>query len=64
MLADGYEFVVRKNGAGGEVSYLPVELSLSGLSNDLSSSIVTIVKDNMSCDLPDADVQAAGISSV
>ena len=64
VLADGYEFVVRKNGAGGEVSYLPVALSLSGLSNDLSSSIVTIVKDNISCNLPDADVAGAQTSSL
>lgn len=63
LLDDGYQFVVRKNGAGGEIGYLTLSVCLSGLSGSVSA-IVSSGLSGLSAVPPDASVQAAGLSSI
>lgn len=63
LLDDGYQFVVRKNGAGGEIDYLTLSVCLSSLSGSVSA-IVSAGLSGLSPVPPDSSVEAAGLSSV
>lgn len=63
LLDDGYQFVVRRNGAGGEIDYLTLSVCLSSLSGSVSA-IVSSGLSGLSAVPPDANVQAAGLSSI
>ena len=67
LLCDDYQFVIRRNGAGGEIDYLTLSVCLSSLSNSVSTIVSSTISSELS-DLssipPDASVQAAGLSSI
>ena len=67
LLCDDYQFVIRRNGAGGEIDYLTLSVCLSSLSNSVStivSSAISSELSGLSAIPPDAAVPAAGLSSI